>query len=150
LHGIGEAIAVIAANAWLWRRAKAAELRNAGLMIDAVLVTPYSIDYDTVVVMVAMAFFIAFALREGFWPWERTLLAAAWMLPGIGRQVAEATLVPAGFFMMALLFILVLRRAGAFDLFRRSPERWSRRTRQSSKGRVSPVDDEAVGGMIRR
>jgi hypothetical protein len=114
------ALIVIAANIWLWRSAQPRELRHAGLMIGALLVTPYSLDYDTVVIMVAMAFFVAFALREGFWPWERTILAVAWIIPGAGRQIAEATFVPAGFLMMVVLLALVLRRAGAFQLLARS------------------------------
>jgi glycosyl transferase family 87 len=109
------AFLVIAANIWLWRTSQPRELRNAGLMIGALLVTPYSLDYDTVVILVAMAFFVTFGLREGFLPWERTILAVAWMMPGAGRQIAEATLLPAGFLTMAMLFVLVVRRAGAFQ-----------------------------------
>jgi hypothetical protein len=116
-YGAQAAVALfaVAANIWLWRTGQPRELRNAGLMIGALLVTPYSLDYDTVVILVAMAFFVAFALREGFQPWERTILAVAWIMPGAGRQIAEATLLPAGFLTMAVLFVLVLRRAGAFQ-----------------------------------
>ena len=114
------ALLVIAANIWLWRTAQPRELRNAGAMIGALLVTPYGLDYDMVVIMVALAFFVAFALREGFWPWERTVLAIAWIMPGAGRQIAEATLVPAGFLIMVALLVLVLRRAGVFRLLGRN------------------------------
>jgi hypothetical protein len=119
-YGTQAAVALfaIAANIWLWRTGRPRELRNAGLMIGALLATPYSLDYDTAIILVAMAFFVAFALREGFQPWERTILAVAWMMPGAGRQIADVTLLPAGFLTMVVLFVLVLRRAGAFQLLR--------------------------------
>ncbi len=59
----------------------------------------------------AIAFFAADGLTRGFGPWEKTALAALWLMPLIARTVAQITLIPLGVPTMLALFILLLRRS---------------------------------------
>lgn len=96
---------------WLWRSKAAFALKAAGLAAASLLATPYVLDYDMMALAVALAFFAAHGLANGFHDYEKSLLAAVWLSPLIARSVAEATLVPLGFIAMAGLFALILRRA---------------------------------------
>jgi alpha-1,2-mannosyltransferase len=95
----------------LWRRAAAPALKSAALCLAAILATPYSLDYDMMVLAPAIAFLAADGLRRGFDPWEKTGLAALWLVPLVTRSVAQATLIPLGVPAMLAIFILLLRRA---------------------------------------
>ena len=95
----------------LWRSAAAPALKSAALCLAAILATPYSLDYDMMVLAPAIAFFAADGLRRGFGPWEKTILAALWFVPLLARSVAGATLIPLGVPAMLATFILVLWRA---------------------------------------
>jgi hypothetical protein len=110
----GAAIAALAvALAWLWRSEASYQLKAAALPLAALLATPYSLDYDLVVLAPAIAFLAAEGLERGFRDWEKTALALLWFMPLIARTVAEQTLIPLGVPAMALVFLLVLRRAAA-------------------------------------
>ena len=63
---------------------------GGGLLIGSVLATPYVLDYDLVVLAPAIAFLAVHGLREGFAPYEVTLLVALWVLPLAARSIAEA------------------------------------------------------------
>jgi hypothetical protein len=106
-------LAVGAGLVWLWRSAAAFPFKAAALIIAAVLATPYSLDYDMMVLAPAIAFFTAGGLAQGFRPWEKTALALLWLVPLIARTFAEATLIPLGAPAMILVFALLLRRATA-------------------------------------
>jgi hypothetical protein len=55
---------------WLWWSKADQDLKNAGLAAAALLMTPYVLDYDHVVMGVAYAFLIRHGLKHGFLPWE--------------------------------------------------------------------------------
>jgi alpha-1,2-mannosyltransferase len=108
----GAAIVMLAvALAWLWRSAAAFSLKAAALCLTTILATPYSLDYDMMVLAPAIAFLAADGLRRGFAPWEKTALAALWLAPLVARSVGEASLIPLGVPAMLWVFALVLRRA---------------------------------------
>ena len=75
------------------------------------LATPYSLDYDLVILAPAIAFLAADGLSRGFAPWQKTALACLWLMPLIARSIAEYTLVPLGVPAMLLVFVLILRHA---------------------------------------
>ena len=102
----------------LWRSAASPALKNAALCLAAILATPYSLDYDMMVLAPAIAFFAVDGIARGFNPWEKTGLAALWLAPLLTRSVAHATLIPLGVPAMLALFVLILRRA---ELDRRLP-----------------------------
>jgi hypothetical protein len=83
-----------ASIAWLWHSDAAFELKAAALALGSLLATPYVLDYDFVVLAVAIAFFARHGLRHGFRDFEISLLAAAWIVPLLSRSVAGSTLIP--------------------------------------------------------
>jgi glycosyl transferase family 87 len=105
-------VALAAALAWLWRSDAAFALKAAALCLATILATPYSLDYDMMVLAPAIAFLAADGFRRGFAPWEKTALAALWLVPLLARSVGEATLIPLGVPAMLAVFVIVMRRAG--------------------------------------
>ena len=104
-------LGIAAALAWLWRSPAAYPLKAAALCIGTILATPYSFDYDMMVLAPAIAFLAADGLRRGFLPWEKTALAALWLVPLVARTVAHASMIPLGVPAMLTVFVLILRRA---------------------------------------
>jgi alpha-1,2-mannosyltransferase len=96
---------------WLWRSAASASLKAAGLIIAALLSTPYSLDYDLMVLAPAIAFWVSDGLWHGFRPWEKTMLAALWIVPLIARNFAAATSIPLSAPLLLAAFALLLHRA---------------------------------------
>ncbi len=106
-------VAVAAALAWLWHSRAAFPLKAAALAIGTILATPYSLDYDLMVVAPAIAFLVGDGMERGFAPWEKSVLGALWFVPLITRTVAGATLIPLGVPTMLIAFALILHRAMA-------------------------------------
>jgi len=69
------------------------------------------LDYDLVVLAVAIAFLARHGLKHGFGNFEISLLAAAWVVPLLSRGVAGATGIPLGLIVPLALYGVVLRRA---------------------------------------
>jgi alpha-1,2-mannosyltransferase len=104
-------LAVAASLVWLWRGKAAFPLKAAGLLSGALLATPYSLDYDLMLLAPAIAFLAADGFARGFAPWEKTILAALWIVPLVARSVPEATLIPLAVPAMLVVFAFVLRCA---------------------------------------
>jgi alpha-1,2-mannosyltransferase len=105
------ALAVAVALIWLWRSRESFALKAAALCLAAIIATPYSLDYDLMVLAPAMAFLATDAFERGFAPYEKTGLAFLWIAPLIARSIAQATLIPLGVIAMLCVMGLVLRRA---------------------------------------
>ena len=107
-----------AALVWLWRSDASYRLKAAALPIASILATPYSLDYDLMVLAPSIAFLAVEGYERGFRAYEKTALAFLWFMPLIARTVAEQTLIPLAVPAMLLVFLLMLRRAiadtGAF------------------------------------
>lgn len=99
------------ALARLWHSDAAFELKASALCIASLLATPYVLDYDLVVLAVAIAFFARYGLHCGFRDFEISLLAAAWIMPLLSRDIAAATGIPLGLSVMLAFYLLLLRRA---------------------------------------
>jgi hypothetical protein len=104
-------IAVAGALAWLWRGSSAFPLKAAALLIGTVLATPYVLDYDLMLLAPAIAFLAADGASRGFARYEKTALAALWLVPLVARGVAQATLLPLAVPVMLFTFALLLHRA---------------------------------------
>ena len=108
----GAATLVLAmASAWLWHGKAPYPLKASGLCLAAILATPYTLDYDMMVLAPAIAFLAADGMARGFGPWEKTALAALWLVPLVARTVPQLTLIPLGVPVMLAMFVLILRRA---------------------------------------
>ena len=80
-------------------------------MIGSVLATPYSLDYDLMLLAPAIAYLALDGWTRGFAAYEKTVLAALWLVPLIARSLPQATLIPLAVPIMLLTFALLLRRA---------------------------------------
>jgi alpha-1,2-mannosyltransferase len=108
----GALVAGLAATLiWLWRSAAPYPLKAAALCLATILATPFTLDYDMMVLAPAIAFFAVDGFARGFGPWEKSELAALWLMPLLARSVAQLTLVPIGMPMMLAVFVLLLRRS---------------------------------------
>ncbi|MFA6266320.1 MAG: glycosyltransferase family 87 protein [Pseudolabrys sp.] len=104
---LGVAVGIVA----LWRSRAPFALKAAALLIGSLLATPYSLDYDMMLIAPAIAFLAADAFQRGAPPWQKTLLAALWLTPLIARSVAQATHIPIGAPVMLLSFTWLLHYA---------------------------------------
>ena len=96
---------------WLWRSGTSMAVKAAGLIIASLLATPYGLDYDLMALAPAIAFWASEGISRGFRNWEKTTLAAMWIVPLIARSFAEATLIPLTAPLLLAAFVLLLRRA---------------------------------------
>src|SRR4029079_3311746 len=97
--------------AWLWRSRASYDLKAAALCTASLLVTPYVLDYDLVVLGIAIAFLARHGLAHGFISYELSLLALAWIMPLLTRTIAGASGLPLGLIVMMMLYVVILRRA---------------------------------------
>jgi hypothetical protein len=104
-------LALAAALVWLWRSPAAYPLKAAGLLIACLLATPYSLDYDLMVLAPAIAYLCADGLARGFAPYQKTILAGLWIVPLVARSIPQVTLIPLAVPMMLLAMTFLLRRA---------------------------------------
>ena len=105
------ALMLAATLAWLWQSDAAFELKASALATASLLATPYVLDYDLVVLAVAIAFFARHGLSRGFRAFEISLLAAAFIVPLLSRGIAGVTGIPLGLLVMLTLYIFTMRRA---------------------------------------
>ena len=108
---IALALLLAAGLAWLWHNDAAFELKASALATASLLATPYVLDYDLVVLAVAIAFFARHGLSRGFRDFEISLLAAAWIVPLLSRGVAGVTGIPLGLLVLLTFYVFTLRRA---------------------------------------
>jgi alpha-1,2-mannosyltransferase len=104
-------LAIGVATAWLWRGRAPSAVKAATLCLAAILATPYTLDYDMMVLAPAVAFLTVDGMERGFGPWQKTAIAALWLVPLIARSFAQLTLIPLGVPVMLAAFFVALRRA---------------------------------------
>ena len=107
------ALALAASIVWLWRSQAAFELKAAALAVASLLVTPYVLDYDMVVLGIAIAFLVRHGFAHGFHSYEVSLLALAWAAPFLTRSIAGLSGIPLGLIVMLALYAMTLRRAAS-------------------------------------
>jgi hypothetical protein len=105
------ALFLAASIAWLWHSDAAFELKAASLALGSLLATPYVLDYDLVVLAVAIAFFARHGFARGFRDYEISLCVAAWLVPLVSRSIAGATGIPLGLIVLLAFYGFVLSRA---------------------------------------
>jgi hypothetical protein len=103
--------AIAAALVWLWRSPAAFSLKAAALLIATLLATPYSLDYDLMLLAPAIAWLAVDAMQRGFAPFEKLMLASLWLMPLLARTLAEATFIPLAAPLMLAAFASIFRAA---------------------------------------
>jgi hypothetical protein len=105
---------VVAICCWrIWRRDFDWRLKAAALLVGTLLSTPYVLDYDFVVLGMAVALLVSYGLDQGFLPWEKTALALAWVLSGTARPITTILGLPIGILVLMGVFGLVVAHARA-------------------------------------
>jgi hypothetical protein len=103
-------LGVAAALVVLWRSQASMAGKGAGLCLGTLLATPYCLDYDMMLLAPAIALLAVDGRVRGFFPYERTALAALWLVPIMARGVAGLAHIPLGLIVMALAFAFAVRR----------------------------------------
>jgi hypothetical protein len=97
---------------FLVARARADARAQGAAMIAATLIsTPFLLDYDLTLAAFPMVWMFTETRRTGFLPWEKIVLAAAFILPLVSRSLAMQAGIPVAPLVLGLLFLLVVRRA---------------------------------------
>ena len=107
------ALAAAATMAVVFYRRRNDRAAVAALVAASLLASPFLLDYDLMLMAVPLAWLFAQGLRDGVRSWEKIGILAAFLLPLVSRMVAEHLAVPLGPPVLAILFLLVLRRAWA-------------------------------------
>ena len=83
-HGF---FAVIAAVSVLraWRLGCSSEIKNAAFVTGTLLMTPYLLDYDLMLLAIVIACLGDYGIKKGVRPWLITLLATTWLSPILVR-----------------------------------------------------------------
>jgi hypothetical protein len=108
---IALALMLAASLAWLWQSTALFELKASALATASLLTTPYVLDYDLVVLAVAIVFFVRHGMNRGFHDYEISLLAAAWVMPLLSRAIAGVTGIPLGLLALLALYVFIVQRA---------------------------------------
>ena len=108
---IALALMLAASLAWLWQSNALFELKASALATASLLATPYVLDYDLVVLAVAIVFFVRHGMNRGFHDYEISLLAAAWFMPLLSRAIAGVTGIPLGLLVLLALYAFIVQRA---------------------------------------
>lgn len=121
-YGAQAAVATGAAAmvALLWRSRASLELKGAGLILGALLATPYVVEYDLVLLAPAAALIVREAMREGFRDYEKLILVFAFLAPAMTRFTAKTALVSSGWLAILLLALIVAARAAPYVSARRT------------------------------
>ena len=94
----------------LWRSNLPFGYKGAALCLAAILCTPYSLDYDMMLLAPAIVLLAAEAKAHGFAPYEAASLALLWLVPLAARSIAQVSLIPMGLLAMGWAFIMLARR----------------------------------------
>lgn len=96
---------------WIWRQDIQFKLKGSALATGMILVSPYILYYDLVVLALPIAWLGLEGQNSRFLPFEKSLLVTAWLLPLICEPVARYTLVPLTPLVCILLLLFITRRA---------------------------------------
>lgn len=77
------------------------------------LMTPFALEYDLAILAAPLAWLLAQGMRDGFLPWEKSVMAAAYFLPAFSRPMAALAGLPLAPPILAAVFALVVRRVRA-------------------------------------
>jgi alpha-1,2-mannosyltransferase len=106
--------ATIVVGIWLSHRVSF-EIKAAALATATLLVTPYVVDYDLVLLALPIAWMVRDALQRGFLSWEKPILFITWILPLFARWLALTESIPLAPVVVTILLACIARRAAFFS-----------------------------------
>jgi hypothetical protein len=96
--------------AMIWRLGPNRSLRAATLLSATLLAVPLALLYDKLLLLVAIGWLVRDARRDGFLPWEKTVLLGVWLGSLAEYAVGSAWHVPLGPLISCAVLLLALRR----------------------------------------
>ncbi len=125
---IAQAVATVAAGAFValvWRRSLELPTRAAALAAATLVAAPVLLIYDFLLAAVAALWLVRGAREHGWLPWERTTLAALFVTPLLGRNVAASLHLPV-LPLAALALVAVVAARARHEIARRTADGASR------------------------
>lgn len=106
-------VAAYAATAvvWVWRSERHFALKAATLTAGCLMVSPYLLQYDLVLLALPIAWLAMMGFGQGFLPYEKAVLAVSWILPRISLPIAMTTKIPLAPIVIVVLMTTILRRS---------------------------------------
>jgi len=96
--------------AMIWRLAPNRGLRAATLLAATMLAVPLALLYDKLLLLLAIGWLVRDCRRDGFLPWEKTVLLVAWLASMGEYAVGSAWHLPLGPLISFAVLLLTLRR----------------------------------------
>jgi uncharacterized membrane protein len=106
------ALVVVAAVVHAWSRTDRFAAKGALLCIGSFLATPYSLDYDMMILAPAILLLAADHRSGNMAPWRATAIALLWLVPFFARALGAIGL-PVGAIAILAVFVLVARQERA-------------------------------------
>ena len=103
-------LAACALLGWIVAHRPGAPAEGALMVVATLLSTPFLLSYDLVCLALPIAWITAEAQLTAWYPWEKTVLLAAYVLPLISLVVGQAG-IPIAPVVLASLLVVVARRA---------------------------------------
>jgi len=100
----------------LWRlerRAFRTPAEAAAIVCAGLMASPFLLDYDLTLIAIPLAWLLGEGRGGGFLPFEKTVMALAFVLPLLSRTLAGAVGLPLAPLTIAAVFALTMRRAPA-------------------------------------
>jgi hypothetical protein len=98
---------------WIWLRPGGFSVKAASLACGTLLMTPYFVDYDLVLLALPIAWMSWDAMHSAFLPWEKSILFLAWLFPLFARVLSLLASLPLTPLLLALLMLAIVRRSAA-------------------------------------
>jgi alpha-1,2-mannosyltransferase len=108
---IATALCALAVHFWLERRAFRTTAEAPAVVCAGLLMSPFLLDYDLTLLAIPLVWLLGQGRRSGFLPFEKALMAFAYLLPLVSRAAAGAVGLPLAPLTIAAVFALTVRRA---------------------------------------
>jgi hypothetical protein len=96
----------------IWRSGRPFALRAAALAVGCLMVSPYVLQYDLVLLALPIAWLAMEGFERGFLPYEKIVLSVAWILPRVALPLSQSAKIPlAPFVTIALMTMILIRCA---------------------------------------
>jgi alpha-1,2-mannosyltransferase len=120
--------------ALVWRSSASSAVRAATLLSATLLAVPLALLYDQMMLLVAVGWLVRDGVRNGFPPWEKTVLLTLWLAALFEYAVGSTWGIPVG--PLITLAVIVLACRGALRSTR------GRDATAATRGRVVPLPAE--------
>jgi hypothetical protein len=102
----------------IWRLAPNRSLRAATLLSATLLAVPLALLYDRLLLLVAIGWLVRDGRRDGFLPWEKTVLLGIWLAAMAEYAVGSAWRLPLGPLISLAVLLLALHRVARATVVR--------------------------------